>query len=139
MWLNICEKVIGTAVVFFLIFLRFLWCFSESLLFKETVFCFQNSSDLLWEFFFAIEKFFLRNSWLRLRILKNIEITWRIYSNSERSVHILKNKAFLTYSWKFLRPNTLEAALLPKWFPHGRIILAKEQLDHSCTFWTMSI
>ena len=32
-----------------------------------------------------------------------------------------------------------QAVLLPKWFSHGGIILAKGQLDHSYTFWTMSI
>ena len=32
-----------------------------------------------------------------------------------------------------------QTVLLPKLFSHGGIILAKGQLDHSCTFWTMSI
>ena len=31
-----------------------------------------------------------------------------------------------------------QAFLLPKWFCLGGIILAKGQLDHSCTFWTMA-
>ena len=31
-----------------------------------------------------------------------------------------------------------QAVILPKWFPHGRIILAKGQLDHSYTLWTMA-
>ena len=32
-----------------------------------------------------------------------------------------------------------EAILLPKWLPHQGVILAKEQLHHSNTFWTMHI
>ena len=32
-----------------------------------------------------------------------------------------------------------KAVILPKWSPNGRIILAKGQLDHSYTFWTMPI
>ena len=31
-----------------------------------------------------------------------------------------------------------QTVLLPKWFSHGGIILAKGQLDHSYTFWTMA-
>ena len=31
-----------------------------------------------------------------------------------------------------------QAVLLPKWSPQKRIILAKGQLDHSYTFWTMA-
>ena len=31
-----------------------------------------------------------------------------------------------------------QAVLLPKWSPNRRIILAKRQLDHSYTFWTMA-
>ena len=31
-----------------------------------------------------------------------------------------------------------QAVLLPKWSPHGRTILAKGQLDHLYTFWTMA-
>ena len=31
-----------------------------------------------------------------------------------------------------------QAVLLPKWSPHGGIILAKGWLDHSNTFWTMA-
>ena len=31
-----------------------------------------------------------------------------LYSNSERSVQFLKQNDFLTYSWMFLRSNTLE-------------------------------
>ena len=36
------------------------------------------------------------------------EITRTIYSNSESSVQFLKQNAFLTCSWRFLRDNTLE-------------------------------
>ena len=36
------------------------------------------------------------------------EITRTIYSNSERSEQFLKQNAPLTYSWRFLRSNTLE-------------------------------
>ena len=32
-----------------------------------------------------------------------------------------------------------QSVLLPKWFTHGGITLAKEQLGHSYTFWTMTI
>ena len=36
------------------------------------------------------------------------EITRAIYWNSERSKQFLKQNAFLTCSWRFLRSNTLE-------------------------------
>ena len=36
------------------------------------------------------------------------EITRPIYSNSERSDQFLKQNAFLTFSWRFLRSNILE-------------------------------
>ena len=39
---------------------------------------------------------------------KIFEITRTIYSNSERPVQFLKQNAFLTCSWRFLRSNTLE-------------------------------
>jgi hypothetical protein len=43
------------------------------------------------------------------KICKIFEITRIIYSNSERSVHFfLKQNAFLTCSWRFLRSITLE-------------------------------
>ena len=40
--------------------------------------------------------------------VKNFEITRTIYSNIERREQFLKQNAFLTYSWRFLRSNTLE-------------------------------
>ena len=47
----------------------------------EMVFCYQNFSDLLWEkIVLVIEK----NFSLQLRISNFFEITWTIYSNSER-------------------------------------------------------
>ena len=39
---------------------------------------------------------------------KTFEILGFIYSNSEISVQFLKQNAFLTCSWKFLRSNTLQ-------------------------------
>ena len=39
---------------------------------------------------------------------KYFKITRIINSNSERSVQFMKNNAFLTCSWRFLRANTLE-------------------------------
>jgi hypothetical protein len=72
------------------------------------VFCFQNCSDLLWEkIVLVIEKNFWNLGW-RPRISKIFEITWTIYSNSERSDQFLEHNAFLTCSWRFLRSNILE-------------------------------
>ena len=34
---------------------------------------------------------------------------------------------------------SVQTVFLPKWSPHGRIILAKEHLNHLFTFWIMSI
>ena len=44
------------------------------------------------------------------RIFKNFEITRIIANalNSERSKQNLKQNSFLTYSWKFFRPNKSE-------------------------------
>ena len=55
------------------------------------VFSFRNCSDVLWE-----------------KNVLGIEITRTIYSKGERSVHFLKEKGFLTCSWRFLRSNALE-------------------------------
>ena len=59
----------------------------------KMVLCFINFSDLLRE----------KNVWdLRLRILQFFEVTWKIYSNNERSEQFSKQNVFLTYSWRFL-------------------------------------
>ena len=57
--------------------------------------------------FYLLRKIFEIRDW-RLRICKKIEITWTIYSNNERSEQFLKKEVYLTYSWRFLRSNTLE-------------------------------
>ena len=44
-------------------------------------------------------------------VLKTFEITKTIYPNSERSEQFLKQNAFLTYSWRFIRSNTLEKSV----------------------------
>ena len=44
----------------------------------------------------------------RPRICKIFEITRTIHSNSERLEQFLKQNAFLTHSWRFLRSNYLE-------------------------------
>ena len=44
----------------------------------------------------------------RPRIGKTFEITRTVYSNSERSEQFLKQNAFLTCSWRFLRSNKWE-------------------------------
>ena len=39
---------------------------------------------------------------------------------------------------KLLNRYSSKCIWVAKWSPHGRIILAKGQLDHSYTFWTMA-
>ena len=64
---------------------------------KKWYFVFQNCSDLLWEKIVLLIK------------KKNFfEITWTIYSNSERSEEFLKRNAFLTYSEMFLSSDKLK-------------------------------
>ena len=75
---------------------------------SEMVFCYQNCSDLLWEFFFlVIEKNFW-NSRLKAEYLKIFEITRAIYSYSERSEQFVVTDFFLTCSWRFLMPHKLK-------------------------------
>ena len=75
---------------------------------SRLVFCFQNWSYLLWQ-----KKCFSdreKPSEIRCRrprICKNVEITWMIYSNSEKSKQIVS----LTYSWRFLRYERLKKKL----------------------------
>ena len=75
----------------------------------EMVFCYQNCSDLLWEkkIVLVTEKTFW-NWRLKAKICKNFEITWTIYSNSERCEQFLGTECFSTFSWRFLRSNKLE-------------------------------
>ena len=71
----------------------------------EMVFCFQNCSNLLWEkIVLVIEKNFW-NSRLKAENLQKFETAWTFFSNSERSALFLKQNAFLTCSWRFLRTN----------------------------------
>ena len=53
----------------------------------------------------VIENNFWNSGW-RLRICKTFEITVAINLNLERSVQFLRQNAFLTFSWRFLRSNT---------------------------------
>ena len=75
---------------------------------SRLVFCFQNWSYLLWQ-----KKCFSdreKPSEIRCRrprICKNVEITWMIYSNSESLKKKSKQIVSLTYSWRFLRYDTL--------------------------------
>ena len=48
---------------------------------------------------------------LRPRIYKNFEITKTIYLNSEMSVQFLKQNAFWTCSWMFLRPIRIQLGI----------------------------
>ena len=81
---------------------------------KSMLFCFQNWSDLLWEKIVLVtRKTFEIWGW-RPRICKFFEMTRTTHSNSERSDQFLKQNAFLTYSWRFLRSNTLEQFKLEK-------------------------
>ena len=51
-----------------------------------------------------------------------------------------ENNLVIKCSYFFLSPSPRDPAVLsPKWFSHGRIILAKYQPCHSYTFWTMTI
>ena len=68
------------------------WCHMDVV--KPMVFCYQNCSDLLWEkIVLVIEKNFEIRGW-RPRICKICEITWTIYSNSERSEQFLVQECF---------------------------------------------
>ena len=69
---------------------------------------YRNCSDLLWKkmFKWSRKTFEIRGG--RLRICKMFEITRTIYSNSERSEQFLKQNAFLTCSWRFLRSSIFE-------------------------------
>ena len=57
--------------------------------------------------FLVIEKKFEIWGW-RPRIRKSSVINRTIYSNSERSDLYSEKNAFLIYSWRFLRSDTLE-------------------------------
>ena len=59
---------------------------------------------LIWP---TVRKTFVIRCW-RPRICKTFEITWTIYSNSERSEQFLVTECFLTCSWRFLRYNKLK-------------------------------
>ena len=60
----------------------------------EMIFCYQNCSDQLWEKIVVwSRKTFEIRGW-RPRICKKIEITWTIYSNSERSQQFLATECF---------------------------------------------
>jgi len=55
----------------------------------------------------VIEKNF-SYSRLKPENLQIFEITRTIYLNSERSEQFLKQNAFLTYSWRFMKTNKLK-------------------------------
>ena len=61
------------------------------------VFCYQNCSDLLWEKYVLVIENIFWNLRLKAVNLQNFETAATIYSNSERSVQFLKQKA----SWLF--------------------------------------
>ena len=65
------------------------------------VFCFKNCSDLLWKKCSSDREKLLRIEAEGQEFAKSFEITrtW----NSERSEQFLKQNAFLTCSWRFLR------------------------------------
>ena len=75
----------------------------------DMVFCYQNCSDLLWE---KIVLFSDREKLLKfeaegrefakcLRSIEQFILQWKVRP-------IFGTKSFLTYSWRFLRSNTLE-------------------------------
>ena len=74
----------------------------------KRVFCFQNCSDLLWEKMFQWSGTSFESWGWRPSVCKNFEITKIIHSNSERSGQFLKQNAFLTCSWRYLRSTILE-------------------------------
>ena len=76
-----------------------IWC--------KIIFCYQNCSDLLWEKIALVIKRNLIRDW-RSRIFKMFEITWTIYSSSERSEQTLVTECLLTCWWRLLRSNTLK-------------------------------
>ena len=59
---------------------------------------------------YRILRFWTNRGW-RLKICKIFEITRTIYSNSKRLVQFLRQNAFLTYSWRFLRSNTFRTII----------------------------
>ena len=79
--------------------------FQFSILMAKWYFLIENYSDLLWE---KLRKTFEIRGW-RPRIYKNFEITWTIHSNSERSEQFVKQNAFLTCTWRFLRSNKFQS------------------------------
>ena len=60
----------------------------------QLLFCYQNCSDPLWEKIALVIKKKFWNSRLKAKNCKNFEITWTIYSNSERSEQFLVTEYF---------------------------------------------
>ena len=67
------------------------------------IFCYQNHPELLWEKNVLMRKTFENRGW-RPRSCKNRII----HLNIDRSHKFLKQSAFSTCSWRFLRSNSLE-------------------------------
>ena len=94
---------------------------------KNMVFCFQNCSYLTTQWkkiVLEIEK----NFW------KLFKMTKTIYSNSERSVQLLKQNTFLTCSWRFLRSDTIEQLEFnwKKWLGFRNL---QEKLEKTFSIW----
>ena len=72
------------------------------------VFCYQNCSDLLYEKIVLVIEKNVWNSRLKAKNLQNFWDPRKIYLNSESPEQFLKQNAFLTCFWSFIRSNTLE-------------------------------
>ena len=73
--------------------------------YQQIVFCYQNCSDLLFDFFFLLIENVLWNSRLKAENLKkNNGITWTIYVFEQLKVRtFFETKCFLYDSWRFLK------------------------------------
>ena len=67
------------------------------------VFCFENCSHLFMKKCSNDQENLFANLRLKTKNLNSFYITGTIYSKSERSEHFLKQSAFSTCSWRFLR------------------------------------
>jgi hypothetical protein len=102
-----------TGIVIEIFFNAFLFTLFWHLFFLNSV---TNGNCILFQklFWTTVRKvvvMFQKKRWdLRLKAenLQNFEITWTIYSDSERSVWFLKLNAFLTYLWRYFKSKTLE-------------------------------
>ena len=67
--------------------------------------CFLKNWSLVSEIHLLTVRNSLKFENCRSRICKFVDITRTIYWKSERSVQFLKQNSFLTWPWRFLRPN----------------------------------